>query len=95
MVTDGLLWVVGRLLVGMLDTIDGFLPPDLDLTSWVSASEGPMSTMIAQAAALTFWVPLPFIFSMLGLLISAKVIAVFVYIVRVGLSLISGGGGAT
>lgn len=95
MITDGLLWLVGRFLMVFVVWADGLFPSDWDMTAFAGSTSGGLDWILSGAGMFSNWIPVQMIITFAGLLISARIIGFMVHMGRLALSLISGGGGAT
>lgn len=95
MIVDGLLFFVGRIFIGFLEFVDGLIPRDWDLTGFANSTAGGMDWILTSAGQMGTWMPVNLLLTMIGLLLSAKVIGFTIHLIRIALSLLSGGGGAT
>lgn len=94
MITDGILWLVGRFLMVFVVWADGLLPSDWDLTAFATDTSGGLQWILTGAGMFSNWIPVQMMITMAGLLISARIIGFMIHMGRIALSLISGGGGS-
>lgn len=95
MIVDGLLFFVGRIFIGFIAFVDGLIPRSWDLTGFAEGTSSGLTWLLNTTGQFGVWFPVNMTLTMAGLLLSAKVIGFTIHIIRICLSLITGGGGST
>lgn len=95
MIVDALLWVVNRLAVAALVTIEGLGGwATADPPNWLDNAEGGIQTLFQGGASMGAWLPIQFALGCIGVVLAVKLLALGIRIVRIIASFLTAGGGA-
>lgn len=95
MVTDGILWLLNRFVIGFTATIDGFYSEVPAPPNWLDDVASVLALLFRGASEMGAWVPVQFAVGVISTVMLVKLIAVVVHVARIVASFATLGGGAT